>query len=134
MKRFYECGICGHNHPWDWRGDCREDSNRFTNAALDETYGQTGYELSSWEERQNADMIGKFDKFELMGINAANSALMIPTKSNIEDIIWAYWASLQDEIVSEIGWTLQDGVRANAQFKRVIKESGVDTSNLSFME
>lgn len=25
----YECGICGHYHPWEWSGDCRDDDNRF---------------------------------------------------------------------------------------------------------
>jgi len=25
----YECGICDCYHPWDFDGDCRDDSNRF---------------------------------------------------------------------------------------------------------
>lgn len=27
--RMYECGICDHYHPWSFRGDCRDDRNRF---------------------------------------------------------------------------------------------------------
>ena len=27
--RLCECEICGSLHPWDFDGDCRDDSNRF---------------------------------------------------------------------------------------------------------
>jgi hypothetical protein len=53
--RYYDCGICGHNHPWDWDGDCREDANRFTDMELDAKHGQDGYELASMDERVAAD-------------------------------------------------------------------------------
>lgn len=36
---YYDCGICGHNHPIAWDGDCRDDANRFTDAQLDEKHG-----------------------------------------------------------------------------------------------
>lgn len=36
---FYDCGICGHWHPVDWNGDCRDDANRFTTSQLEDTYG-----------------------------------------------------------------------------------------------
>jgi hypothetical protein len=36
---FYECGCCGHMHPANWDGDCRDDANRFTNDQLDTMYG-----------------------------------------------------------------------------------------------
>ncbi len=42
--KFYECGICGHCHPAEWNGDCREDANRFTNQQLDDKYGQDGWQ------------------------------------------------------------------------------------------
>lgn len=42
--QFYSCGICDHCHPIDWNGDCRDDANRFTSAALDERYGPEGWE------------------------------------------------------------------------------------------
>ena len=28
--KYYECGICDHLHPWEFNGDCRDDSNRLT--------------------------------------------------------------------------------------------------------
>ena len=27
--KYYECSICDHLHPWEFNGDCRDDSNRF---------------------------------------------------------------------------------------------------------
>lgn len=27
-RALYECGICSCYHPWEWHGDCREDTNR----------------------------------------------------------------------------------------------------------
>lgn len=55
--RFYECGICGHCHPWDWNADCRDDANRFTNDQLEAKHGEEGkdFELLSWEDRVAAD-------------------------------------------------------------------------------
>jgi hypothetical protein len=41
---YYDCGICGHNHPLGWDGDCRDDANRFTHEALDKKYGVDGWE------------------------------------------------------------------------------------------
>lgn len=56
MEIFYECGICGHCHPWDWNGDCRDDANRFTNDQLDVRFGgESGYELRTMEQRVFAD-------------------------------------------------------------------------------
>jgi hypothetical protein len=45
--KFYECGICGHYHPAEWNGDCREDSNRFTATDLEEKHGKAD---EGWEE------------------------------------------------------------------------------------
>jgi hypothetical protein len=28
----YECGSCGSYHPWDFKGDCRDDANRFADS------------------------------------------------------------------------------------------------------
>lgn len=43
LPEFYQCGICDHNHPVGFAGDCRDDKNRFTDAALDERYGNDGW-------------------------------------------------------------------------------------------
>jgi len=43
--QFYECGCCGHYHPVNWNGDCRDDANRFTWEDLDLKYGE-----DQWEE------------------------------------------------------------------------------------
>lgn len=52
---YYECGICGHAHPWEFNGDCRDNANRFTFESLDSKHGADGYELRSMEERLEAD-------------------------------------------------------------------------------
>lgn len=56
--KYYACEICGHNHPWDWNGDCRDDANRFTDEQLDAKYGPSGYELADMTERVTADAGG----------------------------------------------------------------------------
>jgi hypothetical protein len=33
--RFFECGGCGHWHPFGWTGDCRDDAHRFSSNDLD---------------------------------------------------------------------------------------------------
>ena len=71
---YYECGICGHLHPWSFNGDCRDDANRFTFEQLDATHGKPvfteawhmhledrqggGYVVSTMDERVVADMEG----------------------------------------------------------------------------
>ncbi len=40
MPKYYECTICGHFHPLEWNGDCRDDVNRFTEEQLEEKHGQ----------------------------------------------------------------------------------------------
>ena len=40
--RYYECGICNCYHPADWDGDCRDDSNRFTDDQLEAKHGPLG--------------------------------------------------------------------------------------------
>ena len=49
-KKFYECGICDHIHPWEFDGDCRNDATRLTmdNVGFDD-------ELLTWEDRLEAD-------------------------------------------------------------------------------
>lgn len=59
MPRYYECEICGHNHPWDWDGDCRDDAHRFTDQQLDTMHGFDDYTLSSMRERVVADRYKK---------------------------------------------------------------------------
>lgn len=52
---YYACGICDHNHPWQFDGDCRDDANRLTDAELDARHGAAGYELRTMDERVAAD-------------------------------------------------------------------------------
>jgi hypothetical protein len=52
--QFYDCGCCGHYHPVNWDGDCRDDENRFAADELDERYG------SDWEE---VSQPGDFDSY-----------------------------------------------------------------------
>ena len=42
-REFYECGCCGHLHPVEWNGDCRDDANRYTWDQI-EGMGVTHYE------------------------------------------------------------------------------------------
>lgn len=54
---YYQCGICGCLHPWEWNGDCRENANRFTLDQLEDMYGDDYWHLDirSMEERIIAD-------------------------------------------------------------------------------
>ena len=54
----YECGICGHVHPWDWNGDCRDDENRYVGAdGYAEAHGvsEDDVEVRSMTDRVRAD-------------------------------------------------------------------------------
>lgn len=51
--QFYDCGICGHYHPVNWDGDCRDDANRFNPDQLDARFGENG-----WEEVDEAELNG----------------------------------------------------------------------------
>jgi hypothetical protein len=42
--QFYYCGGCGHWHPPEFMGDCRDDANRFTTSELEDRYGSDGFE------------------------------------------------------------------------------------------
>jgi len=54
---FYECGICGNLHRWEWSGDCREDSERYTMDYIeDELPWDT--EIREMDERVEADRQG----------------------------------------------------------------------------
>ena len=53
---FYECGICGHMHPINWNGDCRDDANRFTYDELDAKYGEDNWQevdMPGWDDDEN---------------------------------------------------------------------------------
>ena len=52
---YYECGICGACHPWEFHGDCRENESRFFPQDLDDLYGVDGWEQWEWQERLEAD-------------------------------------------------------------------------------
>lgn len=52
----YECGICSCYHPWEFDGDCRDDTNRI--ADPDEYAKQLGVpdvEVRSMEDRMVFD-------------------------------------------------------------------------------
>lgn len=55
-KVYYDCGICDHFHPWDWRGDCRYDTNRLTYDDLDNLHGENNYEIRTMKERVSVDI------------------------------------------------------------------------------
>lgn len=52
---YYDCEICGHLHPWEFNGDCRDNSMRFTCAEIDAKHRRDGYEVRTMEERVDAD-------------------------------------------------------------------------------
>lgn len=54
-KIAYECGICGGLHPWDWKGDCRDDSNRY--AGDEEFAAAVGVSVYDIEVRSMADRV-----------------------------------------------------------------------------
>ncbi len=59
----YECGICDCYHPWEFCGDCRDDSNRFGSPEeYAEKLGVTPYdiEVRSMDERVQADLEGEW--------------------------------------------------------------------------
>lgn len=47
---FDYCGGCGHFHPIDWSGDCRDDLHRFNANELDDTYGENGWDVTPGTE------------------------------------------------------------------------------------
>lgn len=54
----YECEICGGYHPWDWAGDCRDDTNRYADPEqYEDCHGITrgSVEVRSMEQRVQAD-------------------------------------------------------------------------------
>lgn len=57
-QALYECGICDCLHPWNFDGDCRDDSNRF--GAPEEYAEKIGVaedeiEIMLWEQRTEND-------------------------------------------------------------------------------
>lgn len=46
---FYECGICGGVHRWEWDGDCREPDYHRDAIGPDE-------EVATMDERVEADL------------------------------------------------------------------------------
>ncbi len=54
--KYYECGICGGIHPWEFDGDCRD-----ARITLDDLEKLPRYELVSWREeagQSRAPVIG----------------------------------------------------------------------------
>ena len=57
MKTLYiECGCCGHYHTPEFRGDCRDDKNRFSADQIEAMHGVTIWE-SVWtiEDQEDAE-------------------------------------------------------------------------------
>jgi hypothetical protein len=54
IRKFYECEICGAIHPWEWDGDCRDDSARYALDNLEPTD-----ELYTMADRVTADTRGE---------------------------------------------------------------------------
>lgn len=56
--KLFECGICSCLHPWEFTGDCRDDSNRYGDS-LDyaERNGVSDYDIDvlPMEDRVAAD-------------------------------------------------------------------------------
>lgn len=50
QPRFYLCGSCDHYHPLGWKGDCRDDSQRFTTDQLDARYPDRDGNGQGWLE------------------------------------------------------------------------------------
>lgn len=56
--KLYECDICGGLHPWEWRGDCRDNANRYGDAedfAVRKHVNIDDIEILTMEDRINAD-------------------------------------------------------------------------------
>lgn len=58
----YECGICSCYHPWEFDGDCRDDSNRF--ASPEDYIEKIGVDaniltIRSMDDRIAADLNGE---------------------------------------------------------------------------
>lgn len=45
LPRYYECGICAHLHAVAWKGDCRDDANRFNIEDLEAKHGVHGFTI-----------------------------------------------------------------------------------------
>lgn len=58
MRYFYECGICDHLHPCQFMGDCRDDSNRFTDEDVETRFAAEGYEIVPMNEADDWPAIG----------------------------------------------------------------------------
>ena len=46
--KYYECGGCGHYHPFGWTGDCRDNARRSTGAQLDSLHGAHWREVDEY--------------------------------------------------------------------------------------
>ncbi len=57
----YECGICGEHHPWEFKGDCRDDDNRVQPDTYANSMGCSENDLviRTMDERVAADDLGE---------------------------------------------------------------------------
>jgi hypothetical protein len=68
--KIYECGICDHYHPWDFKGDCRDDSNRY--GSPEEYAERMKYNPDLVEVLSMQDRINEDDR-EIAGMKGATS-------------------------------------------------------------
>ena len=50
--KYYECGICGYIHQWNFNGDCRDDNNRLTYDDMPDNFADN---VLTWDDRLQAD-------------------------------------------------------------------------------
>jgi len=50
-RQFYECGICEYYHLVSWKGDCRDDKNRFTAMDMTDDEYQDAITMQEMDDR-----------------------------------------------------------------------------------
>lgn len=54
LPTYEECGCCDHLHRPEFNGDCRDDTERFTLAEIEDSHGAEGFELRELAEAESA--------------------------------------------------------------------------------
>ena len=54
-RRYYECGICGGIHRWEWDGDCRDKYANCMNEVDSLEAAGVDVDVLTWEDRIAAD-------------------------------------------------------------------------------
>lgn len=109
---YKECGICGHFHPLDFDGDCRDDETRFTAEAIDSVHGVGNWDFLTFERdailfldgnrgvyipQQFAQMIDRNCVHADTGDNRLEMALDYLIKEGIDgEFYWDEWTYILD--------------------------------------